>query len=147
MDFSSYFEDQMAKSLDKETKENEEYINSLVTRNDYVQAVTEYGFTLSSIPEEIKTKEFFSDLIKDPDMIIDLDEIPEELINYELCMRVVSQEGFALRTVPAVYRDFNLCLVAVTKEPQAIDAVPNDIRGRVNRASLSARLSNFSQQQ
>ncbi len=138
-DWASYFEEQMAKQIDKEDKEDQKYLNSLVTRNDYVQAVAELGYSLSVIPEEIKTREFFSDLINHPEMIIDLDDIPEELINYELCMRVVSVDGFTLRTVPDKYRDFNLCLVAVKKEHQAISAVPNDIRDSVFRASISAK--------
>jgi hypothetical protein len=138
-ELSNFMEKSLTDWHEKEDALTDKYLSSLVTKSDYKEAVVDFGFCLSIVPTEIKTHKFILDIINDPEATINLDQIPLELITYELCLKVVSAEGFSLRDVPDKYKDFDLCLVAVKQEVQAIIHVPKEIENAVFQASFSMK--------
>ena len=121
----------------------DKYLKTLKTENDYLRAVVEFGFGLDIVPDDIKTNEFIAKVIKDPEAIIDLNQIPKEMVTYELCLRVVNYYGFDLRDVPMEYRDFDLCLAAVKNEHQAFVSVPQAQKDKVFEAFYGVKIPKF----
>ena len=56
-----------------------------------------------------------------------LEDIPNNLISYNLCKIAVQNDGFALRYVPKEYMTEELCLIAVNHDPFAIGFIPETI--------------------
>lgn len=51
------------------------------------------------------------------DVTNDLQHVPTELIDYNLCLAAVKNNQNALRFVPEIYKTFELCLIVVDNHP------------------------------
>ncbi len=82
------------------------------------------------IPESMYDKELalfvLNSIMQNQGTGYGLEHIPEQYLDYDMCMRAVTYAGENLRYIPVRYKDYDLCLTAVRNKPEVIDYVPSE---------------------
>jgi hypothetical protein len=82
-------------------------------------AVKQNGQSLSYVPQHMKTREMCLEALRQkvlPDVLI-LSEVPESLLDSEICTISITQQGENLRYVPQHIKTREMCLLALQREP------------------------------
>ena len=89
-------------------------------------AVTQYGFTLRSIPENYRTEALCIAAVMQNGQALQF--VPYHLRTEETCLAAVTQAGHALEFTPEYLRGYALCAAAVNQNGYALQFVPEHLR-------------------
>ena len=103
----------------------------LLSRDNCLTAVGQYGGALSHVPKELRDKEMCLTAVGQCGLV--LCHVPLELRDKEMCLTAVRQYGLALEYVPPELRDKEMCRTAVRQDGGALHYVPEELQYEIKK--------------
>jgi hypothetical protein len=92
-------------------EENFEILNTISLENiseDIAKMAIEKGFPVKKLPKRFHTKEFFKLSLDNSVDIIDIKDVPKDILTYEICKKALEKAGDAIEYIPKEFIDIKM---------------------------------------
>lgn len=96
------------------------------TYNVCMAAVMQQGDALVYVPEQHKSNDLCLAAMKQNNLALRFvpEKVIDEVINKEMCMEIVEQNGYGIYVIPQKFVTYEMCLTAIRQDPGAICNIP-----------------------